>query len=95
MNRLAIILSSLWLCACPPGPVVPPPGPLASCAKACAAYATIGCQEGAPTPDGHSCIEVCEIARVSRVLPDDVIACLGAAESVAAIRSCGERCQGR
>ncbi len=74
MIRSLLIAAALWLCACPPPAPAPPPGPLASCARACAAYSTMGCAEGQPTREGHSCEEVCEMARVSSVLPDELIA---------------------
>ena len=66
-------------CTQPPGPApVPPPVPTSdsghqpTCAGVCQHWAELGCQEANGTPDGASCVEVCENVMDSGVFEWDL-----------------------
>lgn len=55
-----------------PAPPPPPPaadaGPMRPCEAACARYAFLKCKQAQPTPDGASCVDVCENVESSGVM---------------------------
>lgn len=67
MSRLnaSLLLGCLLGCPPPPPQAPPRPGPVviipgAGCAQACSRLRELECEPGTPTPNGHSCEQVCE-----------------------------------
>jgi hypothetical protein len=52
----------------------------------CAHWSDLGCEEAEPTPNGESCVAVCENIQKGN-LPDD-LECQGAVKSCEEIDSC-------
>lgn len=73
---IALFCSLLGLACVPhpsPGPVPPPPGPRSdaggvTCADACQHVLDMQCAWAQPTPDGHTCLDVCRSAEESGVV---------------------------
>ena len=64
----------------PDPPVDPDGGTATTCDAVCAHWSDLGCEEAKPTPDGASCVEVCENLQEGN-LKDDL-------ECQAAVTSC-------
>jgi hypothetical protein len=83
----------IWLAACNPLVVEPqlpepPPAPGAvPCPVACARLAELGCPEADPTPDGASCVDVCQNVEDSGVLRYPT-GCVAAATTCAEAQRC-------
>lgn len=59
-----------------------------SCSRACTRFRELGCEEGAPTPEGKSCEDVCvAVGQGSIGLDTD---CVERAASCEAARACEE-----
>jgi hypothetical protein len=84
-SKLILLVGSaaIFVIGCP-DPHVPEPIPDAgaTCESVCAHWAELGCEEAKPTPDGASCVSVCENIQKGN-LPDDL-------ECQAAVKSCDE-----
>lgn len=50
----------LLLIGCTHVPPQPPPDVLSDCAMACERLRYLECEAAQPTPDGHTCLEMCE-----------------------------------
>ena len=73
---LALMLAAIGCQSCahnPPTPPTPTDGaaPSGSCTTACANGARLGCMYATPTPQGHTCLEVC--ANAAQSVPWDVV----------------------
>jgi len=60
----AVFGAMMWLLSiagCPRwSPPDDPPKPVAACEAACARLVELGCDAGQPTPEGTTCVQVCE-----------------------------------
>lgn len=79
---------SPWDARIDAGPPAPEPAPSSPCARACARFAALGCQEAQPTAAGASCAAVCENIESSGVISMDP-ECVARAESCSIARACG------
>lgn len=88
---------------CPsPAPNPPPPPPISQdattvdgvtlgpCGFACTRYRQLGCPEGAPTPAGHSCEEVCENAAQNGIDLGGPSTCTAVAGTCQEVRACSK-----
>lgn len=89
MNRLwfCITLCVAFVgCPKPPEPPPPPPSGSVTCEMVCAHWSDLGCEEAEPTPDGDSCVAVCENIQKGN-LPDD-LECQALVDSCEQIDDC-------
>lgn len=87
---LALVLVLVG-CQNPTWPVPPPPAALDAgepCATSCERYRQLGCEEGQPTPNGHSCEEVCNNAATKGIDLAGPSSCTADAGSCEAIETC-------
>lgn len=104
MTKLLPLVLALLLTACP-NPITPvgpkpkpigqdaavlPDGALATpCEAVCAAYRGLECPEGADTPKGHTCEEVCQNAAEHGIdLGGSVNGCIVKATTCGEVRAC-------
>jgi hypothetical protein len=84
---------TLILVACNPlvvepnTPNPPPARDAVPCADACARLASLACEESKPTPDGTTCVEICEGIEDSGVVRYPT-GCVAAAKSCADAVEC-------
>jgi hypothetical protein len=76
VRLLAALVLAAGLAGCPPKPPPPPekPGPAGGpgCDVGCARLAELGCDAAKPTPQGASCIEVCQNVQASGITSWDI-----------------------
>ncbi len=88
LHNSCLVLCAWGLAACPKPIPNPEPEPEldgaapATCESVCAHWTDLGCKEAQPTPDGASCVEVCENIQQSN-LKDDL-------ECQVAVTSCDQ-----
>lgn len=102
---MRLLALALLFAACTPEPETPvgpkpkpvgqdaavlPDGALATpCEAVCYAYRELGCPEGADTPKGHTCEEVCQNAALHGIdLGGDVRGCIVEAGTCQEVRAC-------
>ena len=65
LTILALICTACATTPCPVGSAQPCPAPAATCETACLHGHNLGCDWATPTPQGHTCQEVCANAALT------------------------------
>lgn len=92
MRRVLRILGALLaVSACGSPPIYPPTG-VASCVAFCGAAADLDCPEGGTSPNGVSCVDVCERYHAAGYLRP-YSECGAVATTVEQMRACGVACE--
>jgi hypothetical protein len=87
--RLALALTLAVGC----NPLLPAPAPAPQkrddvpCSEACARLASLECEEAQPTPDGTTCVEICDGLNASGSVTYPT-GCVAAAKDCAEARAC-------